>query len=276
MKKIKLEILISTMNRTDLSFLTHLFLGRKLSEFHILIINQTTAENLLHSTESNIRVINSFERGLSKSRNLAIENSMGEIAMIADDDINYLPGFDEIVLKAFKRNRDATALTFKMNCPNNLKQKRYLISEQKISSLRGKPKPSSVELAVRPEILLRNKIKFNEFFGLGAEFPMGEESLFIQDIISMKLAVYFIPETIVNHIKETTGSQIGSEKHIYAISGLKYLEYGKWSKIWLVKFLFDIIRNGAIPLKKTIWAYQIGVSGIKKAKKLNIQKIQSP
>ena len=41
----------------------------------------------------NIRVINSFEIGLSKSRNLAIKNALGDICIIADDDIEYVEDF---------------------------------------------------------------------------------------------------------------------------------------------------------------------------------------
>ncbi len=266
--KVALEILISTMDRTDLSFLKPMFPNRNLAEFHILIINQTSSDRILKTNYSNIRVINSFERGLSKSRNLAFKNSIGEVALIADDDIIYLPRFDTMIIDAFQKYPDASLITFQMQCPENPHPKKYIHQERRITSLRHQPKPSSVEMALRPDYLMKKGIHFNEFFGLGAEFPSGEESLFVLEMLNKSLKVYHIPELIVEHLGESTGSRQGSEKFIWALGGLKYLEYGERSRLWLLKFVFFLVRNKSIPIHKTIWAYKIGVKAIKRSKEI--------
>ena len=71
-KEADIEILISTMNRDSLDFLIPMFSYSHFSNFSILIINQTQSERILTSAYSNVRVINSFEKGLSKRRNLAL------------------------------------------------------------------------------------------------------------------------------------------------------------------------------------------------------------
>ncbi|MBC8882665.1 hypothetical protein H9X57_02430 [Flavobacterium piscinae] len=68
-----LEIIISTMNQTSLNFLVPMFPMCHFSAFSILIINQTTENNVLVSEFESVKVINSFEKGLSKSRNLGIK-----------------------------------------------------------------------------------------------------------------------------------------------------------------------------------------------------------
>ena len=65
--KTRLEVLISTMNRNSLEFLDAMFIHNDKSEFQILIVNQTQEGKVLKSDQFNIRVINSFEKGLSRS-----------------------------------------------------------------------------------------------------------------------------------------------------------------------------------------------------------------
>lgn len=268
MKKVDLEILISTMNRTDLAFLTPMFPDRKLSEFNILIVNQTEPDKILDSDTDNIRVINSFERGLSKSRNLAFKNSIGEVALIADDDIIYFPGFDKIIVGAFDKYPNATLITFQMSAPNNKRQKKYINTERQITTLLGQPKPTSFEMAVRPRLLVENNLYMNEFFGLGAEFPAREETLFMVEILKKNGVVHHIPKLIVEHLDESTGAKQGNKKFIRALSGMKYLEYGEWSRLWLLKFVFFLVRNKFIPISRTVWAYRIGIKAIKRSKEI--------
>jgi hypothetical protein len=64
------------MNRNSLDFLIPMFPSRKFFEFNILIVNQTTENQLLNSEFPTVRIINSFEKGLSKSRNLALKNAI--------------------------------------------------------------------------------------------------------------------------------------------------------------------------------------------------------
>lgn len=272
MKKVALEILISTMNRSDLSFLEPLFPGRELSEFHILVINQTTPQNTLTSDRPNIRVINAFEYGLSKSRNLALKNSIGEVALIADDDVVYSLGFDATVIQAFEKYPTAGLISFQMVNEKGQKTKKYTQTAHQIFTLKGQPKPSSVELAMRPKKIRKEAVFFNENFGLGAEFQGGEEQLFFKDILQREILIYHVPQVILKHPGESSGTKQGSEKFIYAISGLKYLAYGFWARFWLLKFVFFLVRNRFISVHKIVWSYQIGLKGICRSRQLKKAK----
>ena len=50
---LKLEILLSTMNRTSLDFLTKIFPNGSYKNYNLLIINQTTEDRLLKSKYTN-------------------------------------------------------------------------------------------------------------------------------------------------------------------------------------------------------------------------------
>lgn len=106
------EILISTMNQDSLDFLVPMFPFLHFSNFRILIINQTQIGKKLESEYANIRVVNSFEKGLSKSRNLALENAAGKILLIADDDVIYQEGFSTKIINAYNQFPDAAVINF--------------------------------------------------------------------------------------------------------------------------------------------------------------------
>ena len=61
------EILISTMNQNSLDFLVQMFPFLHFSNLQILIVNQTQTGKELLSIYPNVRIINSFEKGLTKT-----------------------------------------------------------------------------------------------------------------------------------------------------------------------------------------------------------------
>ena len=103
------------MFKTDLSFLEAMFEHNPLSDFRVLIINQTDEDKQLVSDRDNVRVINTSDRGLPQSRNMAIAHAKSEICLVADDDVVYEPGLDAIIRQAFQHYSDADVITYKMN-----------------------------------------------------------------------------------------------------------------------------------------------------------------
>src|SRR5687768_13552878 len=99
------------MNRSSLDFLLPMFPFEHFSNFNILIVNQSK-ENVLTSDFSTIRVINSPEFGLSKSRNLAIDNAKGKVCLITDDDVVFAEDFYKEILKAFTKLGNPAIISF--------------------------------------------------------------------------------------------------------------------------------------------------------------------
>lgn len=267
MKKV-LEILISTMDRNELSFLEPMFPGRNISEFNILIVNQTNTNTVLESDLPNVRIINSFEYGLSKSRNLALTNAIGEIGLIADDDVVYHPNFDREILNAFAKYRNAAMITFQFSNENNLPRKKYINRERQITSLKNELDISSCEMAIRMDAIQKNKVRFNEFFGLGAKFPSGEETIFLKEMLNQKLPVFHVCKVIGKHPQKSTGSQQENKGYIRGLSALKYLKYGTWSRFSLMRFIFLAVKNHRVPFKKTFGMYRTGSQAIRECRKI--------
>ncbi len=194
-----LEILVSTMNRNTSDFLIPMFPFCHFSEFSILIINQTQDNNLLISDFPSVRVINSFENGLSRSRNLALKKAKGKIVLIADDDVVYKKDFDSKIVQAHNQFYGKAVISFCIDKPNGALFKKYLSTAKTNLSLIELFNVLSIEISINKSIFDVLGVKYDKNFGLGSKFEMGEEAIFLSDIKKKKQQIAFVPNVIVSH-----------------------------------------------------------------------------
>lgn len=188
------QVLISTMNPSPDSF--------KGKNFNVLVISQN--QTGIHFQDENLEFISFDEKGLSKSRNRALENGKAELGLIADDDVAFCEDFDAKIKKAFQEFPDADIITFKILTPTGENYKNYPESSFK-HTRKSIYTVSSVEIVFKLERLKKAGIKFDERFGLGASYPSGEETIFLNDAMNKGLNIYFVPEYIVMHPLESSG-----------------------------------------------------------------------
>ncbi|UZD23038.1 glycosyltransferase [Algoriphagus halophytocola] len=188
------QVLVSTMNPDPRPFQD---LG-----VPAVVISQNSSDT--KETRGKVRFLSFNERGLSKSRNRAIEHADAEIALIADDDVTFCENFQEKISNGFKQYPEADILTFKILTPEGQPYKGYLTQTFK-HNRSSIFKVSSVEMVVRPERLRKEGIRFDENFGLGATYPSGEEMIFLNDALNKGLSIYYVPEYIVCHPLESSG-----------------------------------------------------------------------
>lgn len=261
-----LEILIATKDRKNLDFLSQMFPFKPFSNYAILIINQSEI-NVLKSDFSSVRVINTNEKGLSKSRNMAIRNATKKICLIADDDVIYFPNFENAIINAFNQNLNASIITFNhqrigKNNPQNSSQKGY---KHDLKSIWG---VSSIEIAFQLNVIKENNLFFDEYFGLGSFFETAEEFLFLKNAIELNINPYFSPSIIVSHPLLSSGNNQGDDKLIYARAALFYKTKGIFVYLWLLKYVFFLVQNNYIKRNECVKKYKIGLSGIRKYKEL--------
>ena len=257
----QLEVLISTMHRNSLDFLDAMFINNDISQASVLIINQTNQKSILTSERDNIRVINVFERGLSKSRNLAIENAIAPVVLLSDDDVVFEKGFNSIILQAFQELPDADLITFKTKNFTDGDHRLYPSNDLKynLKTLRG---VLSIEIAFKLHNVRDLSVKFDERFGLGSEFETSEEYLFVREIVKKGGQCYFNNNYIVSHEAYNSGMAAGSDKIIYARAALNFKLYGYFGYAWLIKYLFYLIRHRMIKSNEITKKWKVGIKGI--------------
>jgi len=261
-----LEILIATKDRKNLDFLSQMFPFKPFSYYSITIINQSE-NTVLTSSSSSVRVFNTNEIGLSKSRNWAIRNATKKICLISDDDVIYFQNFENAIIDAFNRNLNASIITFNhqrigKKIPQNSSQKSY---KHNLKSIR---RVSSIEIAFQLNVIKENNLIFEEYFGLGSFFETAEEFLFLKNAIELNISCYFNPSIIVSHPLLSSGNDQGNDKLIYARAALFYKLNGMFVYLWLLKYVFFLMRNNYIKRNECVEKYKIGLSGIRKYKEL--------
>ncbi|MGJ8592713.1 MAG: glycosyltransferase family 2 protein [Aquaticitalea sp.] len=264
---LQLEILVSTLHRTSLDFLDVMFQNNELHVYRILIINQTSEEQILISDDPNIRVLNSYEKGLSKSRNLAIANAVGDICLLADDDVVYLKGFENPIIEAYQKLEVADIITFKTLTTEN---KAFYDYPKQIGKLGSFSKyVLSIELSFRRSSIVNGSIRFDENFGLGATFQDSENHIFLRELQNhTQLKLFFVPEFITIHPPQTSSSDVASDRLIFARSALNYKFYGNAAYIYIFKLLFYLLRHRLITLSEITTKFNVGHTAIKNYKRL--------
>lgn len=207
------QILVAT---TDDKFLDRNY---KLSTNH-LIINQLL--DIKQSKYQQKNLISLRERGVSKSRNRAIENTHFEIALISDDDVEFLENIENIVVDAFKKNPDADIITFQAKIPTGEPFKSNYKTKSFYHNLKTIMRVSTIEMAFRVESIKKNNLKFDEEFGLGSNYPTGEEAIFLSDAIKKGLRILYIPTTIVSHAKESSGGMFKNNPKLIEAKGAMF------------------------------------------------------
>jgi len=220
-EKLKLEVLMSAMHQDnfDIAYKTKI-------NSDLLIINQCDKDDYVEMTVDGHlwRMISTTERGLSKSRNMALENAKGDICLLCDDDEVMEKGYVEIISKAYEELPKASAIVFNLRRINyKMKKNYYSITKiRKAPIYRGY---SSQMLTFRPEPIKKHGIRMNEKFGSGTQWGGGEEILFEDDIRKKGLLMYEYPALIatIDYANGSSWFTGYTEKYFYNLGA--YVQY---------------------------------------------------
>lgn len=186
----KLEILLSCMFQQDESIIKNSAITG-----NVLVVNQCDREGeRLFSTErGKARWIDSKSRGLTVSRNLALDRATGDVCLLCDDDEVFCPDYEAKILNAYQKLPQADVIVFKMvNMPTAF--------PDKIMRLRfpGTLRVSSWQISFRPARLRETGVRFDELLGAGTGNGAEEELKFLTDCERVGLNIYYVPEEIAS------------------------------------------------------------------------------
>ena len=225
-----IEVLVSTMNLDNVQKLI-----KKMKIKNGIIINQTEKEKVINQKCDKIKVLSYIEKGLSKSRNRAISNSSADIIVIADDDMTYSENYEEIILSAYEKYKDADIVAFHVNS-NDKKRGKKIRKESKINFLNSM-KIQSVQLTMKRKNIVENNLLFNENFGAGSKWFMGEENIFLFNCLKRGLKIYYIPKTIASLDNSDSTWFKGFDKEYFIVKGGVFYEMSKlFSEIFILQF----------------------------------------
>ena len=120
---------------------------------------------------------------------------------------------------------------------------------------------SSVELIFKNESIKRVNLKFDENFGLGAEFAIGEEAIFVADAVKKGLKIGFVPEVLVTHAHNSTGHRIVVSTQYFIHSAVFYRIYGKIYLFWIALKLFFDLKHRKVRFKEIVKMFKQALKG---------------
>jgi glycosyltransferase involved in cell wall biosynthesis len=203
----KLTILIATMDESIGQLAPKI--TRLPSYIDIVICHQITDLSIdanklkedIESIRSNIKIIQRYEKGLSKSRNCALDHVKEGICLISDDDVEFSSALYENITHAYQTYPDADIITFQIETPEGEPFKQYS-SKSYLHTKKTLMRVASIEITFHADKIHKSGIRFDEDFGLGSTYPTGEETIFLCDAIDRNLNIQYIPVPIVIHPKE--------------------------------------------------------------------------
>lgn len=189
-EKSTFKVLISCMNQSDFSIAE----SSRLFGVPVFIVNQceTTKPELIKSDREAWSMLNTPARGLSVSRNFAINGAAADICLLSDDDEVFSPDLEKTVLGAYKSLPDADVIIFKTeNQKNRLGEKQERL--KRLDCL----KVASWQISFKTAAI-KNKIFFDEKMGAGTGNGAGEENKFLLDCYDAGLKIYYVPITVAS------------------------------------------------------------------------------
>lgn len=189
----KVEVLLSCMRQTDVPAL----INRTNIQSDVLVINQSDVDKREtykfinnRKEECTARIIHTTERGLSRSRNMALKNASGDLCLICDDDEILESDYPERIVKAFHECPESSIIAFRLNRP----KRNYPLKSYRVNYLKA-GRISSVQLCIK-RCDLNSQIRFCEIMGSGTGNGGGEENKFIIDCIKQGLKIRYVPYLI--------------------------------------------------------------------------------
>lgn len=225
----KLQVLVSTMNQENYELINKMNI-----ESDAVIINQCKDNSTKDFKINNYKIkwINSNKKGLSCSRNMALSNADGMICILADDDLEYVPNYEDTILEQFRINSSHDIITFQVEGIDK-RFKDYYENSRKLNYLTSM-KVSSVEVAFRLDAIKDAGIQFNELFGSGSKYFSGEENIFLTECLRKGLKLKYVPIKIANlHIGESTWFK-GYDEDYFITKGAAYTAMSRLYSIPLI------------------------------------------
>ncbi|MDF2686220.1 MAG: hypothetical protein K0S55_1401 [Clostridia bacterium] len=188
----KIEHIVSTMNRDNYDFLNELHI-----QHNCLVINQNMQERYEEFLMDGmlVRIISTPERGLSNSRNMLLKNAEGDICIIGDDDVLYLDGYTQRIENAYETYPDADIIAFLFTEEMGKDTRKRCVKAGRLNIF-SISKVASVEITLKRKSILSKGLAFDSRIGLGSPFPLGEENAFLADALRAGLRIYQVPISI--------------------------------------------------------------------------------
>lgn len=190
-----LTLLIACMHEKDTSIIQ-----RSNVQTDVVVVNQCNHDSVEEFDFVNkkgrtcyAKFICTTERGLSRSRNMAIRNAWGDVCLICDDDELMEDGYEDAILNAYTAHENSIVNTFSLirkDCGTTYSKRPKKLGY--IDTLHT----NSLQISFNLHKIVEYGIQFDEMMGSGTGNGGGEENRFMMDCYKTQLPMFYTPVNI--------------------------------------------------------------------------------
>ena len=177
--------------------------------------------------------------GVARSRNQALRSCQSELLIFGDDDVVFHSGELRRAIAEFEKDPKLVLLLLAATDEQGKLRKRYPREREKLN-LFNCARAATYEIMLRPEAVRKLGVSFDESFGAGAKHYLGDEYIFISDLIKKGARCEFAPIYVASHSADSSGERWGSREDRMARAAVFDRVFGPVS--WLVRIGFALRR----------------------------------
>lgn len=212
-----LEVLCITMHQKDFLKYSQMNL-----QTDAVIANQANSNSYAEQVINghSVKLITTSTRGTSRNRNIALCHSTAEYVLFSDDDLVFVDGYEQLIRSEFANHPEAEAIKFNLyDISSSRKISMGQIKKFEPATRRNMGSSGVWGLVVKRDVLIRNNLFFREDFGPGTKNYCGEDTIFLQKLVSAKIGFFRSP-IIIAGIDQTTSSWFeGYNAKYFTVSG---------------------------------------------------------
>lgn len=234
----KIQVLVATMHQIDSSLIKRMNI-----QTNVIVGNQCDrcSDEVFSFNDFRAVYYNRKDRGVGYNRNVALSHSEDNcILTFADDDMQFVDNYAQIISKAFKELPDADAIIFNIETIGRDMGRR---KSTKIKRVRfyNALNYGAARISVKSNSVKRENIFFHTCFGGGTRYSSGEDSLFIVDMLKHKFKVYVYPVCVAQVDQNTSTWFDGyTEKYFHDKGALFAAISYRWAKVLSLQ---DLLRH---------------------------------
>ena len=177
----------------------------------ISVQNPHSVKFVIPDSSKQVTVVESGETGVAKSRNRVIENTTTEYLIFADDDATINPEGLVQIVEYLDSHPECDLVTAMTTNEMGALRKRYPTKSQSLT-LFNSAKFGTIEMVVRVASIKSNGLRFDENFGAGSLNKLGDEYIFISDLLRIGRKGVFLPIELASHSNESSGTNLAGNE----------------------------------------------------------------
>ena len=194
-------------------------------------------------------------KGVAKSRNQAIELAQGDYLIFSDDDITFNEFGLRQAIEFLDAHPDVSLLLGQATDESGTLRKSYPATVEKLGSFNS-ARAATYEMIIRVADVRKLGVRFDEDFGAGAKNYLGDEYIFVVDLIRAGGKAVFAPITLAQHPTESSGSRWGSGQDRRARAVIFTRVFGVFAPF--VRLPFGIRRRRELGSLKNLILFVLG------------------